>query len=103
MPTVIFKTPILHANISEKDGYVCLSALNDWKPDTDNLTKNIVRPIMELLVKPAFEDAIFDESNVPFKDYDKIKERVREYATTDYTNEQFTKIKKRILEEKAAR
>jgi ubiquitin-protein ligase len=30
VPTVIFRTPIIHANISEKDGYICLDALNKW-------------------------------------------------------------------------
>ena len=30
-PTVLFRTPILHANISKTDGYICLDALNKWK------------------------------------------------------------------------
>ncbi len=30
-PTVLFRTPILHANISKDDGYICLEALNRWK------------------------------------------------------------------------
>lgn len=30
VPTVLFKTPILHANVSKTDGYICLDALNKW-------------------------------------------------------------------------
>jgi len=30
-PSVIFRTPILHANISKSDGYICLDALNKWQ------------------------------------------------------------------------
>ena len=29
-PTVLFRTPILHANVSMTDGYICLDALNKW-------------------------------------------------------------------------
>jgi ubiquitin-protein ligase len=30
VPTIIFRTPIYHANISDKDGYICSNALNKW-------------------------------------------------------------------------
>ena len=67
VPTVIFKTPIVHANVSEKDGYICLTALNEWNPDSDNLTDNVITPIINMLNNPSFEDKLHDEKNVPFK------------------------------------
>lgn len=100
---MIFKTPIIHANISEKDGYICLTALNNWNPERDNLSDSIVKPIMDILANPSFDDAIHPESKVPFKNYDKIYEKVKEFATIEYTDEQFEKIEKRINDEKASK
>jgi ubiquitin-protein ligase len=30
-PIVMFKTKIIHANVSSKDGYICLDAFTRWK------------------------------------------------------------------------
>ena len=101
VPTVIFKTPIIHANVSEKDGYICLSALNNWDSGRDNLTDNVIAPIVGMLNKPAFEDAIHtSEKEVPFKDYDEIRKRVKSEATLEKSDEQFELIKKRLKQEK---
>ena len=32
-PIVIFRTPIIHANIDQRDGYILLRELSKWDPD----------------------------------------------------------------------
>uniref|UniRef100_A0A7S3N252 UBC core domain-containing protein n=1 Tax=Euplotes harpa TaxID=151035 RepID=A0A7S3N252_9SPIT len=101
VPTVIFKTPIIHANISEKDGYICLDALNGWNSITNNILDNVIRPIVELLANPNFEDKIHsNNTEVPYDDYKKIRDYVREHATLEKSNEKFELIKERIKRDK---
>ena len=76
------------------------SSLNNYGKAERDFVEDIIRPIVKLISNPWFEDAVFDESNVHYKSYDEIRDRVNTYATIEYTDSQFQKIKKRIISDR---
>lgn len=57
-PSVVFKTPIYHPNISRK-GEICLSLLTDWKPK--NTIAEAISSIIAILRTPNPNDPLEPE------------------------------------------
>ena len=85
-PICKFKTKILHPNISEHDGSICLNILkSQWNPSYT--ISNVLSSIMTLLYNPNFDNPFYQKArelhlkNDNDEEYKKtIREWIRQYS-----------------------
>ena len=78
-PEVRFKNQIYHLNVSEKNGHVCISTLNEWQKGTT--MSEVLSLIFALFYKENPESAYSKEKANLFKtDRKKFDENVREWT-----------------------
>ena len=110
-PTLFFKTKIFNCNISESDGRVCISIINDWNI-TDKNDKKYIEPEKKNIKEVLFAVSILFYDQNPDdaynstaaelykkKDKDEFNKKVKEYidlyATEEkYENEELQKWEK---------
>lgn len=91
-PNVRFRTKIYHTNVSQYDGHVCISTLNNWDSATEKPTmKNVLEDIAFLIWNQNAGEGYGDFKNEYINNYSefekKAKQWVRDYANVeDYDN-----------------
>ena len=76
-----------------------MDALNNWD-STSSVYTDAIKPLYELLINPNFDDALDNNQQTLWTDYDKIVECVREHATWQKSEEQYEMIMKSIEDER---
>lgn len=91
-PEVNFRTKIYHSNVSQLNGHICISTLNDWYSTNPKPTmKEVLEDIIFLMWNPTPEKGYgqFDQEYI--KDISKFEQNAKDWVRTyanveDYDN-----------------
>ncbi|VDN10925.1 unnamed protein product [Dibothriocephalus latus] len=73
-PQIRFLTPIFHPNIHPKNGYICLSILDDW-----NSLLDAIKAVLFLLSNPNFDSSNNEFADLPSEYQNRFDEVCRQF------------------------